>query len=135
MFLTRTEYSFSGDATKTLNTLTNTPVTGSSDLKNLSTVSDINSPNKANQLVFMNQPLSWWVSSLQSGAVYYTPYSNKVNWSYKDPSGSIYHIDIGISDLIIPNRTASVERIASSMASIITYEPKFGISRVDTETM
>lgn len=135
MFVTTTEYSISGDDSQTLNTLTMTPNTGSSDLKTLSTVSDINAPNKNNQLVFMNQPLSWWVSSLKSGAVYYTPYSNNVNWSYKDPSGSLYHIDISISDLVIPNKTQSVTRIASSMSTVITYEPKFGISRVDTHTM
>jgi hypothetical protein len=127
-------YSLTGDATKTLNMLTDTAATGSADLASLSTVNypvagEV-APNAANQLVFKNQPLSWWLASLNSGAVKYTPYSNEVNWSFND-----VHISIEISNLLIPNKTASVEKNPGSMSSTITFESKFGLGRVDTQTM
>jgi hypothetical protein len=139
VFSVTSVFSLTGDATKTLNTLTNTAVSGSSDLSTLSTtnypVSNSKEPNSQNQLVFKNQPLSWWLASLNSGSVKYTPYSNEVNWSYVNSSNNDIHISIEISDLLIPNRTASVSRNSDSVTSVITFESKFGLGRVDTHTM
>jgi len=139
MFTVTSAFTLTGDATKTLNTLTNTAVTGSSDLATLSTtnylVAGDQTPNPVNQEVFMNQPLSWWLASLNSGKVKYTPVSNYVNWSYVDTNKNVIHISITISNLLIPNKTSGVTRNAGSMNSTVSFEPKFGLSRVDTHSM
>jgi hypothetical protein len=139
VFSVTSVYTLSGDATKTLNTLTNTAPAGGSDLSTLSTVNytvtGSAEPNTANQLVFMNQPLSWWLESLNSGAVKYTPFSSSVNWSFVNAAGAQVHIGMPISNLLIPNKTSSVQRQAGSMSSVVTFEPKFGLTRVDTQTM
>ena len=133
-------FTLTGDATKTLHALTNVTATGSSDLTALSMnnypTSGDSTPNHENQLVFMNQPLSWWLESLNSGLVKYTPVSNFVNWSYVDPTTkSLVHISMTISNLLIPNKTQKVDRTPGSRTSVITFEPKFGLSRVDTHDM
>jgi hypothetical protein len=143
VFSVSSAYTLTGDATKTLNNLTNTASTGSSSLSDLSKTNYLDSstapneshPNADNQLIFMNQPLSWWLSSLNSGAVKYTPYSNNVNWAYIDSEKNSYHINITISNLLIPNKTLNVSRVPGSMESEITFEPKFGLSRVDKHKM
>jgi len=149
MFTLVSVYSLVGNSTATLNSLTNKPVSGSSAISSLSTVNypvaGSPQPNAANQLVFMNQPLSWWLAQLNSGAVKYTPISNEVNWSFKNSSGALIHIGIKVSDLIIPNQTMAtatnnslpVENnySAATMTSTVTYVPKFGLSRVDTQSM
>jgi len=139
MFSVTSAFTLTGDETKNLNQLTNTALTGSSDLATLSTtnylVAGDETPNPVNQLVFMNQPLSWWLASLNSGAVKYTPVSNYVNWSYVDANKNPIHISITISNLLIPNKTAGVTRIPGSMNSSVNFEPKFGLSRVDTHGM
>ena len=139
MFTVTSAFTLTGDATKTLNTLTNTAVTGSSDLATLSTtnylVAGDQTPNPANQAVFMNQPLSWWLASLNSGVVKYTPVSNYVNWAYVDANKNVIHISITISNLLIPNKTSGVTRSAGSMNSSVNFEPKFGLARVDTHSM
>jgi len=117
------------DVTATLNTLTNTPSTGSANLSSLSTSVE------ANTLVFRNQPLSWWLESLNSGAIKYTPVSNHVNWSYFSPSGQQFHIRIELSNLLIPNRSKSSSRSADKSSLNIVFEPKFGLERTDTMTM
>lgn len=139
VFSVTSAYTLTGDATKTLFQLTGVAASGSNNLASLSTVNNLvageTAPNPANQLVFKNQPLSWWLASLNSGAVKYTPVSNDVNWSFVNSSNSNIHISIEISNLLIPNKTASVERNPGSMTSKITFEPKFGLTRVDTQTM
>jgi hypothetical protein len=139
MFTVASAFTLMGDDTKNLNQLTNKQVTGSSDLATLSTtnylVAGDEVPNPTNQLVFMNQPLSWWLESLNSGAVKYTPVSNEVNWAYVDANKNVYHISITISNLLIPNKTSGVTRNAGSMNSLVNFEPKFGLSRVDTHAM
>ena len=139
VFSVTSVYSLSGDSTATLNTLTNTAVSGSADLATLSTNNydsegDL-TPNAANQLVFRNQTLSWWLESLNSGAVKYTPFSNNVNWAFIDTNQNSIHISIEISDLLIPNKTVSVSRTPGSMTSEVTFEPKFGLGRVDTHSI
>jgi len=117
------------DVTATLNTLTNTPSRGSADLSSLSTsVED-------NTLVFKNQPLSWWLESLNSGAVKYTPISNDVNWSYFSPSGQQFHIRIELSNLLIPNRSKSSSRSTDNSSFTVTFEPKLGLERTDIMSM
>lgn len=138
VFSVRSVYSLEGDETRTVNTLTNTVSAGSSDLSSLSetnytTVGD-SIPNTVNQAVFKNQPLSWWVASLNSGVVKYTPVSDNVNWSYINSNTKSIHISIEISDLLIPNKTASSARPSGSTNSVVTFESKFGIKRVDTIT-
>jgi hypothetical protein len=132
-------YTFSGDAKQTLNTLTNTVPSGSSDLASLSTTNYLiegdTKPNPTNQVVFKNQPLSWWVSSLNSGIVKYTPVSNDVNWAYVDVNNNSIHISIEISNLLIPNKPQRVAKNPGSMSSQITFESKFGITRVDTQIL
>jgi len=133
------KFTLTGDDSKTLFSLTNVSPSGSSDLSTLSTnnypsTGDSN-PNADNQLVFKNQPLSWWLTSLNSGAVKYTPVSNNVNWAYYDSNNNVYHISIEISNLLIPNKTASVKRNESSRETEVTFQSKFGLSRVDTMTM
>jgi hypothetical protein len=139
VFSVKSAYTLSGDATKTLNTLINTPASGSSELSTLSgvnyPVANDPNPNAENQRVFRNQPLSWWLASLNSGAVKYTPFSNNVNWAYLDASKNSIHISIEISDILIPNKTSKITKNSGSMSSMITFEPKFGLSRVDTHTM
>ena len=122
-------YTLTEEDTATLNTLTNTPSTGSSDLSELSDSLD------ANTLIFKNQPLSWWLASLNSGAVKYTPISNYVNWSYFVPSGQQYHISIEVSDLLLPNKTAGITRNPANFSFTITFEPKFGLGRTDEMDM
>jgi len=139
MFEVTSAFTLTGDANQTLNTLTDTPVTGETDLSKLSTnnypVADEKTPNAENQLIFMNQPLSWWVASLNSGAVKYTPYSNFVNWAYVQSPGNLVHIGMPISNLLLPNKTAGVTRTPGTMGSVITFESKFGLGRVDTHAM
>jgi hypothetical protein len=139
VFSVTSAFTLTGDATQTLNTLTKKDVTGSSDLSTLSSVNLLvagdSTPNPANQLVFMNQPLSWWVASLNSGDVKYMPVSNFVNWAYVNSNKDIIYISIELSNLLIPNKTAKVEKNPGSMSSTITFEPKFGLGRVDTLNM
>jgi hypothetical protein len=133
------KYTLTGDNTKTLFALTNVSPSGSSNLSTLSTnnypsTGDSN-PNADNQLVFKNQPLSWWLASLNSGDVKYTPVSNNVNWAYYDSNKNAYHISIEVSNLLIPNKTASVKRNQETNVTEVTFEAKFGLSRVDTMSM
>ena len=73
----------------------------------------------------MNQPMSWWVENLNSGAIHYYPFTNLVNWAYKVGENEI-HIEREVSDLIIPNETES-----SSENSVI-YKEKLGMKRIST---
>ena len=139
VFSVTSAYTLTGDATKTLNALTNTPVAGTANLSSLSTVNypvaNDSKPNPSNQAIFKNQPLSWWLGSLNSGAVKYSPVSNDVNWAFIDTNKHAIHISIEISNLLIPNKTSKVEKNPGSMASTITFEAKFGLSRIDTHTI
>lgn len=69
-------------------------------------------PNPDNQEYFKSQPLSWWVSNLNSGNVQYYPFSNEVNWAYfPDLSNTdSFHIAVEITNLIIPNMTDTMSR-------------------------
>ena len=135
-------YSYTGNATATLNSLTNVQngltVNASSLDSHLSpnnyvspAVANKDAPNPANQAVFMALPMSWWVTGLTSGAVKYLPVSNNVNWGYTDASGTVYHIGRPISDLLLPNRTQSTAR-DSSGNMVVVFEPKLGLARTDT---
>jgi hypothetical protein len=129
-------YSFNGDLSATLNTLTNNTNTGpyptidslsienySEPFKNPLNPNDSPiKPNSQNQLIFMNQPMSWWLENLNSGAIYYFPYTNYVNWAYKKVSDEI-HIDVEITNLIIPNE------YKDSSGNTVYYKEKYGMGR------
>jgi len=145
VFSVTSTFSFTGDMAATLNTLTN--VQGADATKTLATLSTVNypttqpapnapvKPNADNQLVFMNQSTGWWLENLNSGAVYYLPFSNYVNWGYKDASGNVYHIDMTISNLLMPNKTKTTTRDSATNAFTIVFEEKFGMGRTDVRTM
>lgn len=67
-------------------------------------------PYEANQEIFKNLSLAWWVQGLNTGTVQYRPVSNEVNWAFVNSEGKDVNIAKEITDLIIPNRTASVTR-------------------------
>ena len=129
-------YSFNGDLTTTLNILTNITTTGlcptfdslsvenyTEPFKNPSDPNDSPiKPNSQNQLIFMNQPVSWWLENLNSGAIYYFPFTNHVNWAYKKVSAEI-HIDVEITNLIIPNE------YMDSSGNTVYYKGKYGMER------
>lgn len=132
-------FNYSGASSDTLNSLTGAAneaagltladlsATNYSDSTNILTT-----PNSKNQAIFMNQPMSWWLSELNSGAVKYLPYSNHVNWAYTDASKVVYHIGRAISDALLPNRTSHMSINKDTQVATITYEPKHGLSRTDT---
>ena len=127
-------FTYSGDATATLNTLTHVVNPNvSKTLANL--VADVKGSTVStavNQTIFMNQPMSWWISHLTSGAVKYMPVSNSVNWGYVDASGGQHYIGRPISDLLIPNRVTTMSVDKDTGVATIHYEVKLGLSRVDT---
>lgn len=141
--LNQSSFSYTGDSAATLNTLTNVsnPDTSKS-LTDLSTENYLSGtdesrntePNVSNQLIFMNQPMSWWLENLQSSGIYYFPYSNYVNWAYKDASGNVYHIHTNLTNLLIPNYTKQTTRDSSGNFTI-EYNEKFGLSRTDLRSM
>lgn len=129
-------FTFIGDdSAATLNTLTHvTHQDTSKTLANL--VPDTNSSrdyNSANQTIFMNQPISWWLAELNSGAVKYTPLSNTVNWAYKNGNAT-YYIGKPVTDALIPNRVLNVAVDRQAKTSTTTFEPKLGVSRTDVRT-
>lgn len=154
-------FTYSGNPVDTLNTLTkveNPDV--SKTLENLSKdnyaadTDQVNTrPNSENQLIFMNQPMSWWLANLNSGKVRYMAFSKYVNWVY-DPSDSLtpsmpppnapppetpvaqpirYHIDMSVSSLFIPNMPDKTTR-DSSMNMIVTFKPVMNMGRTDTHS-
>jgi len=138
-FSNTSSYTLTENENATLNSLISAPVEGSSDLSTLSpnnypTAGNSN-PNPSNQMVFMNQKMSWWLQALNAGTVKYTPISNEVNWSYVPASDSLIHISINITNTLIPNRTLSVSRDAEKKETTIVFEPKFGLHRTDVHTM
>jgi hypothetical protein len=79
-------------------------------------------PNPANQVIFKNQPVSWWIENINNGSIVYTPVSNTVNWSYYDSSKNQYHILFAISFYMIPNRTGTVSRDADTRLTTIVLQ-------------
>ena len=137
--ITRT-YSYSGNTAATLNSLTNATNVTNLTIADLSVnnypTGDANNsmPNEANQLIFMNQTMSWWLDALQNKKVIYTPVSNYVNWSYKNDNVE-YHISITISDLLIPNSSKSTEFNNDTQLVTIVYNEKLGMGCTETQGM
>ena len=131
-------FTYSGDSAATLNTLTN--VQNPDVSKTLADLSAVNyeanvnerttKPNSANQLIFMNQPISWWLENLNSGAVKYLPFSNHVNWALTNSSGDV-HIDVTVSSLFIPDMIASTS-FDSTGKRVIVFQTKLNFGRTDT---
>jgi len=131
-------FTYSGNSAATLNTLTGVQNPNvSKSLADLSAVNyDVNvdqrnsKPNSANQLIFMNQPMSWWLQNLNSGAVKYFPFSNHVNWAFTSSSGDV-HIDNDVSSLFIPDMLATTS-VDSSGKRVIVFQSKLNLGRTDT---
>ena len=79
-------------------------------------------PYEANQEIFKNLSLAWWVQGLNTGTVQYRPVSNEVNWAFVNSEGKDVNIAKEITDVIIPNRTASVIRDAETKTMRWTLE-------------
>jgi hypothetical protein len=79
-------------------------------------------PYEANQEIFKNLSLGWWVQGLNTGTVQYRPVSNEVNWAFVNSEGKDVNIAKEITDVIIPNRTASVTRDAETKTMRWTLE-------------
>jgi hypothetical protein len=128
-------FSLSGDPTTTLHRLMGAPADGSSDLASLSKnnypTAGSKDPNPSNQHVFMNQPLSWWLAELNSGKIKYTPVSNNVNWAYVTASGDSYHMSVAVSNIIIPNKSQSIQKNVTANTTTIVFEAKRGMGRTD----
>ena len=136
MFTIRSEYSYTGDNADTLNSLTKTAVKPNStvsvnSLHTLLLPDSKGVANPSNQNLFMAMPMSWWVSSLTSGAINPSDTSNttKHNWVYTNAS-TAYNIDASVSTKLIPDTFHSSLR--DSSGTIVThFEPKFGMNRTD----
>lgn len=138
MFKSTSSYTLTGNETATIHSLIAAPMEGSSDISMLSVnnyPSNETLPNRDNQHIFMNQPLSWWVSELKAGTIKYTPISNFVNWSYTNASGSVFHIDRDVTNIIIPNKIKTVEKDETTSITTIVFEPKYGLERRDTHQL
>ena len=121
--------------TATFNAITNsTPDTVNKDISNLS-IDNYPSgqipskdadgyllPNAINQAIFKNQPLSWWIASLNNKSIQYRPVSNTVNWAFINSASKDIHILRDITKIIIPNITKSIERNDVTNIVTTTYE-------------
>lgn len=79
-------------------------------------------PNPTNQIIFKNQPVSWWIAMINAGSIKYTPVSNTVNWAYNDAESNVIHIHIDISMAMIPNKTNKVDRDTETKVTTITLQ-------------
>jgi hypothetical protein len=142
--LSTSVYAYTGDASVTLNTLTHTTPVTTKTLADLSTnnypapsVPNQSPPNADNQAIFMNQPMTWWLSQLNTPvqSIKYAPVSNNVNWAYIPTPNTPYHIGRPVSDNLIPNSVTStvVDPVTKVMTK--TYVPKFGMSKVEVLTI
>ena len=134
MQITYTATSSTAPATATFYSLKGlNPDAGSSSLSDLSTdnypanrvpLKDLNGydlPNPANQIIFKNQAVSWWIEMINTGKVVYTPISNTVNWSYVDGETK-YHILFEISSFMIPNRSKTMTRDDATRVTTVVME-------------
>ena len=134
-------FSYTGDITATLNSLTGQTNITPLNLSDLSTnnypTGDPNNspPNADNQLIFMKQPMSWWVTQLNCKNISYIPISNYVNWVFTNPNRAAIHIGMPISNLIIPNSVKTSSFDPQTRIMTLLYNMKFGMGRTDTEQM
>ena len=124
-----------------------TPDEGSSSINDLSTdnypadrvpLKDPNGydmPNPANQVIFKNQPISWWIDCINTGSIDYTPVSNTVNWSYIDSSGTKYHILYAISTYMIPNRTGTMNIDPTTRVTTVVLQDNGVFNMTKTHAM
>ena len=78
--------------------------------------------NSANQAIFMNLPVSWWIDSFNSSSIQYRPVSGDVNWAFIDANMNEYHISREITDVMIPNRTDTAIHGATPMDMTVTFK-------------
>jgi hypothetical protein len=131
---TTSVYSYQGDNTVTLNTLTNNTNVTPLNLVNLSLMPNqgkTSPPNETNQLIFMKQPVSWWVSELNNGNIKYTPFSNYINWAYTPSKNTVYYIGRSVSTLIIPDSIKTTTRNNDTKVMTNVFNNKYGMNRTD----
>lgn len=122
-------------ATATFNTITSSiPDAVNKDISNLSIDNypsgqnpshDENGyllPNATNQAIFKNQPLSWWIASLNNKSIQYRPVSNTVNWTFINSASKDIHILFDITKIIIPNKTKSIQKNEETNIITTTFE-------------
>ena len=132
-------FSYTGDISATLNSLTGETNVTPLNLSDLSTnnypTGDPNNspPNADNQLIFMKQSMSWWVTQLNCGNISYIPLSNYVNWTFKNSSRASIHIGMPISNLLIPNSVKTSTFDPQTKVMTLEYNMKFGMGRTDTQ--
>lgn len=131
-------FSYSGDLSATVNTLTN--VQDPDVSKTLADLSTENfptpdpiepRPNPANQLIFMNQPISWWLDGLQNGTIVNFNYGRYVQWKYVDASGNNIYIDTYVTSRIIPDESSHIDRDYTANTHTVVFMDKLGMSRKD----
>ena len=90
-------------------------------------------PYQANQEIFKNLSLAWWVQGLNTGTIQYRPVSNEVNWAFVNSEGKDVNIAKEITDVIIPNRTKNMIRDADTKTMRWTLEDNgcLAMTRVD----
>jgi hypothetical protein len=126
--------SSSSKNTDTYNSITNsTPDRNNTLIANLSSINypsgqvpqkDSNGyllPNATNQAIFKNQPLSWWITNLNSGNIKYRPISNTVNWVYINSKSEEIYILFQITAIIIPNRINTRVVDPQTKITTVTY--------------
>lgn len=91
-------------------------------------------PYEANQEIFKNLSLAWWVQGLNTGTVQYRPVSNEVNWAFVNSEGKDVNIAREITDVIIPNRTDSITRDEETKTMRWTFQDNgcLAMTRVDS---
>jgi hypothetical protein len=92
-------------------------------------------PYTANQEIFKNLPLSWWIEALNSDTIQYRPISNEVNWAFVKSDGNDVYIAKEITDVIIPNRTESVVRDAETKTMRLTMQDNGCLLMTNIDTM
>ena len=93
-----------------------------------------NLPNPTNQIIFKNQPVSWWIDMINAERVKYTPVSNTVNWAYIDAQSNTIHLHIDISNMMIPNKTGTVNRDIEKRSTIIVLQDNGVMNMTQTYT-
>lgn len=92
-------------------------------------------PYGANQEIFKNLSLAWWVEGLNMGTIKYRHVSNEVNWVFVNSLGKEVNIAKEITDVIIPNRTASVIRDAETKTMRWTMQDNGCLLMTKVDTM
>jgi hypothetical protein len=109
---TTLNFTFTGDGTKTWNDISGgTPTT--------LTLDDLSEMNEQNQVIFANQPFSWWFECLKNSTITYTPENVSARWSYKT-----FSISNKISNMILPSKIKTTMLDSEKRIKTVIYEKK-----------